>query len=321
MGLNILSVNSMNSLATRNLNIGNSISSLNQGFINNRRNNNTATNSVFNHAVDASISDESRVRYIRSQTLRENNKATDIRQPIRVQQPQQATGPPRNVNFSEFLSEKLSGIVSNYNEVASEIANKIMGGRNLSSEERVANRQVALAMAEHIAESYFNDVESATEFLAEVNRRMDGESLRDRGYVDRGFDGNFIRPYMCVVGSGHVNPVSAFLIHHLGFSNEDMRGITLDMLRNEIWPKFHEAFVNDVQNGTNVIASAVQQVSGTFERRNEEIEKIHNEVETLFDIMRIGENLVEDLSVLLYSLNRPELSDWTNNLLSMLSEQ
>ncbi|PKM49185.1 MAG: hypothetical protein CVV02_17105 [Firmicutes bacterium HGW-Firmicutes-7] len=98
--------------------------------------------------------------------------------------------------LEHLLTDKLEGKAKNASLVASEIAKKIRGTVNdpdATIEERAVNRQTGLKLAEYIAQKYFDNDDEANDFLAEINKYVENDVLREKGYVV--FDNSDMKPF------------------------------------------------------------------------------------------------------------------------------
>ncbi|MPW25480.1 hypothetical protein GC105_06735 [Alkalibaculum sp. M08DMB] len=98
--------------------------------------------------------------------------------------------------LEQFLTEKLEGKTKNASLLASEISKNIRGtvyNPNATIEERAINRKTVLKLCEYIAQNYFYNEDEFNEFLAEINKYVENDVMREKGYVV--FDNSDIEPF------------------------------------------------------------------------------------------------------------------------------
>lgn len=99
--------------------------------------------------------------------------------------------------LDNLILTKLDGKVSEPNLITKELSDAINATRtmpNATMEERAMKREAAIRLAEHIAENFLNEDETAL-FLKEINKHAHNDTLRDKGYIVQ-FDGTYRKPHI-----------------------------------------------------------------------------------------------------------------------------
>lgn len=102
---------------------------------------------------------------------------------------------PENT-LQHTIKEALEGKVVNASIFAAELASAIRSSVSMpdkSFEERAAYREMALKLAEYIAENYLENEQEATSFMNEINKYYENDVLREKGYVV--IDNSDLKPF------------------------------------------------------------------------------------------------------------------------------